>query len=89
MAQKRGRGVVLLLWVNYDAPQYVPMLTVDDSEFTPDHIECLKEWAANLDIPVEILLGRIVLAAIEGEKYVEKVPTWKPTPRYTLPKISD
>lgn len=57
------------------------MLTVDDSDFTSDHIECLNEWAANLGISVEVLLGRIVLAATEGDKYVEKIPTWKPTPR--------
>ena len=55
------------------------MLTVDDSDFTSDHIECLKEWADNLGISVEVLLGRIVLAATEGDKYVEKVPTWRPT----------
>ena len=57
------------------------MLAVDDSDFTPDHIELLEEWAATLGISVEVLLGRIVLAATEGDKYVEKVPTWKPTPR--------
>ena len=57
------------------------MLTVDDSEFTPDHIECLKEWADKLGVSVEVLLGRIVLAAIEDDRYVEKIPTWKPTPR--------
>ncbi|HXQ70858.1 MAG TPA: hypothetical protein VN844_10245 [Pyrinomonadaceae bacterium] len=57
------------------------MLTVDDSDFTPDHIECLKEWADRLGISVEVLLARIVLAASEGERYVEKVPAWKPTPR--------
>jgi len=57
------------------------MLEVDDSDFTPDHIKLLEEWADNLGISVKVLLGRIVLAASEGEKYVEKVPTWKPMPR--------
>jgi len=57
------------------------MLTVDDSDFTPDHIELLEEWADALSVSVEVLLARIVLATSEGEKYVEKVPTWKPTPR--------
>lgn len=57
------------------------MLALDDSNFTPDHIELLEEWADKLGISVEVLLARIVLAATEGEKYVEKVPTWKPTPR--------
>lgn len=44
------------------------MLTVDDSDFTPDHIELLEEWADNLGISVEVLLARIVLAASEGER---------------------
>lgn len=57
------------------------MLAVDDSDFTPDHIELLEEWADNLGISVAVLLGRIVVAAIEGDKYVEKVPTWRSTPR--------
>ena len=57
------------------------MLAVDDSDFTPEHIELLEEWADKLGISVEVLLGRIVLAASEGDKYVEKVPTWRPTPR--------
>ena len=57
------------------------MLTVDDTDFTPDHIKLLEEWANKLGISVEVLLGRIVLAASEGEKYVEKVPTWIPTTR--------
>ena len=57
------------------------MLAVDDSDFTPEHIELLEEWADNLGISVEVLLGRIVLAASEGDKYVEKVPAWRPTPR--------
>ena len=63
------------------------MLTVDDSDFTPDHIELLEEWADNLGISVEVLLARFVLATSEGEKYVEKVPPWRPTPRCT--KSSD
>ena len=57
------------------------MLEVDDSDFTPDHIKLLEEWAESLGISVEVLLGRIVLAASEGDKYVEKVPAWRPTPR--------
>ena len=57
------------------------MLTVDESDFTPDHIELLTEWADNLGISVEVLLARIVIATSEGEKYVENVPAWKPTPR--------
>ncbi len=57
------------------------MLTIDDSDFTPDHIEFLHEWADNLGISVEVLLARIVLATSEGDEYVEKAPVYRPTPR--------
>jgi hypothetical protein len=54
------------------------MLAVDDSEFTPDHIEFLQEWANNLGVSMEVLLGRIVLATIEGQLYIEKAPDLRP-----------
>ena len=57
------------------------MLEVDDSDFTPDHLEFLKEWADILGISVEVLLARIVLATSEGDQYVEKVPEFRPVPR--------
>ena len=56
------------------------MLQVDDSDFTPDHIEFLHEWAEILGISVEVLLARIVLATSEGDQYVEKVPEYRPVP---------
>jgi hypothetical protein len=54
------------------------MLQVDHSEFTPDHIEFLQEWADNLGVSVEVLLRRIVLATSEGELYIERVPDLRP-----------
>jgi hypothetical protein len=57
------------------------MIEVDDSDFTPDHIEFLHEWADNLSISVEVLLARIVLATSEGDQYVEEVPEYRPTAR--------
>jgi hypothetical protein len=54
------------------------MLQVDDSEFTPDHLAFLQEWADNLDVPMNVLLARIVLATSEGDQYVEKVPDYRP-----------
>jgi hypothetical protein len=57
------------------------MLTIDDSDFTPDHIEFLHEWADNLGISVEVLLARIVLATSEGDQYVEEAPEYRPVPR--------
>jgi hypothetical protein len=57
------------------------MLTIDESDFTPDHYEFLQEWADNLGICIEVLLARIVLATSEGDEYVEKAPYLRPTPR--------
>lgn len=57
------------------------MLQVDDSDFTPDHMEFLNEWAAILGVTLEVLLARIVLAASEGDQYVEEVPDLRPVPR--------
>jgi hypothetical protein len=56
------------------------MLTVDDSDFTPDHMDFLREWADNLGISIEVLLGRIIVAMSEGDQYVEKVPDSRPYP---------
>jgi hypothetical protein len=50
------------------------MLEVDDSEFTPDHIEFLQELAENVGVSLAVLLARIVIATSEGELYVEGVP---------------
>jgi len=47
------------------------MLTIDESDFTPDHIEFLHQWADNPGTSVEVLLARIVLATSEGDEYVE------------------
>jgi hypothetical protein len=62
------------------------MLTIDDSDFTPDHIEFLREWAHNLGISVEVLLARIVLATSEGDQYVEEAPEYRPLPRDSAPE---
>src|SRR5262245_18816647 len=63
-----------------DAPHYLLMLEVDDSDFTPDHVEFLHDWANNLGISVEVLLARIVLATSEGDQYVEQAPEDRPVP---------
>ena len=54
------------------------MLQVDESDFTPDHIEFLQEWADSLGISIAVLLGRIILATSEGDQYVENVPDLRP-----------
>ena len=54
------------------------MLAVDESELTKEQIKFLQEWANALSVPVEVLLGRIVVAAIDGYLYIEKVPDYHP-----------
>jgi hypothetical protein len=54
------------------------MLEVDDSDFTPDHRGYLKEWANDLGVSVEVLLGRIVIATCEGDLYIENAPEDRP-----------
>ena len=57
------------------------MLQIDETDFTPDHYEFLQEWAEALGVSIEVLLARIVLAASEGDQYVEQVPDLRPVPR--------
>jgi hypothetical protein len=54
------------------------MLEVDDSELTREQIESLHEWANALRVSLEVLLGRIVVATIDGYLYVEKTPDHQP-----------
>ena len=46
---------------------------------TPDDIQpkdwaFLREWANRLGVSVEVLSKRILIAAIEGSHYAEKIP---------------
>lgn len=50
------------------------MIEVDDSKLTVDHRDFVERWAKVLDVSVPELLGRILLAGIEGEVYCERVP---------------
>ena len=54
------------------------MLKVDDSKLKPEYRAFLKEWAKRLGVSVEVLLGRIIIAAIDGDQYIEKVPNYRP-----------
>jgi len=50
------------------------MIEVDDSELTPEYRAFLHKWANAVHVSVEVLLGRILISAIEGDLYCEKVP---------------
>ena len=48
-------------------------------KLTPNDLEAkdwvfLQEWANNLNVSVGVLLHRILVAAIIGQLYVEKIP---------------
>lgn len=50
------------------------MLEVDDSKLTKDDREFLQAWANALEVPIEVLVLRIVQAAIDGDQYIEMRP---------------
>ena len=60
-----------------DAPLSI-MLEVDDSQLTPEQKAFLEEWAKRLNVTVEVLLARIVIATIDGHLYIEKIPDYCP-----------
>jgi hypothetical protein len=48
-------------------------------KLTPNDLEgkdwaYLQEWASTLEVSVQVLLHRILVAAIIGQLYVEKIP---------------
>jgi len=54
------------------------MIELDDSELTPEYKAFLQEWAEALNVSLEVLLGRIVVATIDGFLYIEKIPDYYP-----------
>ena len=53
-------------------------LLADDLELPQDYNAFLQEWAINLGVSVEVLIGRIVKATVEDALYVEKMPDYYP-----------
>jgi hypothetical protein len=54
------------------------MIEIDDSLLTPAFRAYLAEWARELGITVEVLAGRILAFAIDGDLYIEKQPNYRP-----------
>ena len=54
------------------------MVLLDDSELMQEYQAFIKEWANAPGVPVPVLLGRIIVAAIDGQLYVEKIPDYCP-----------
>ena len=58
-----------------ETPYAIVKLTPSDLETRePRDWAFLREWANNLGVSIEVLLKRILLAAVIGQLYVEKIP---------------
>ncbi len=55
-----------------ETPDAVVNLTSSDLE--PKDWAFLREWANRLGVSLEVLLHRILVAAVIGQLYVEKIP---------------
>ena len=55
-----------------ETPYAVVNLTPNDPE--PNDWAFLPEWANNLGVSIDVLLKRILIAAVIGQLYVEKIP---------------
>ena len=56
---------------------YYVMIEVDDSEIPEDDRAFLKEWSEALEVPLGVLVLRILEAAIDVEQYITKRPRAK------------
>ena len=55
-----------------ETPYIVINLTPGDVE--PKDWAFLREWANRLNVSIEVLLKRILIAAVIGQLYAEKIP---------------
>ena len=55
-----------------ETPYAIVKLTPSDIE--PKDWAFLREWANNLGVSIEVLLKRILIAAVIGQLYAEKIP---------------
>jgi hypothetical protein len=59
-------------YANGETPYAVVNLTPKDLE--PKDWAFLREWANRLGVSIEVLLKRILIAAVIGQLYAEKIP---------------
>ena len=50
------------------------IIKLTPSDIQPRDWEFLREWANNLGVSIEVLLKRILVAAVIGQLYAEKIP---------------
>lgn len=49
-------------------------IEIDDSTLSAEDKAFVEQWARDLEIPVPVLLGRILEGAIDGDDYIEQRP---------------
>jgi hypothetical protein len=49
-------------------------VTLTPNDIQPREWEFLREWANNLGVSLEVLVKRMLIAAVEGQQYAEKIP---------------
>jgi hypothetical protein len=49
-------------------------INLTPSDIAPENWTFLREWANNLGLSLEVLLKRILIAAIIGQLYAERIP---------------
>ncbi len=50
------------------------MIELDDSALEDDDRDFLQRWADALQVPVAILIIRILSAAVDGDQYIQMRP---------------
>ena len=50
------------------------VINLTPSDLGPKDWTFLREWANNLGVSIEVLLKRILVAAVIGQLYAEKIP---------------
>lgn len=54
------------------------MLDLDPLQLKPEYRSFLEEWSKALGVSIEELIKRILVAAIDGHRYVERIPDYHP-----------
>lgn len=57
------------------APFLHTMIEVDDAELHENDREFLERWAKALEVPIGVLVLRILEAAIDGDQYIAMRPS--------------
>ena len=50
------------------------VVNLTPSDLEPNDWAFLREWANNLGVSIDVLLTRILIAAVIGQLYAEKIP---------------